>query len=377
MELSQLIRYSPERSSLFASLQHQLSPNAHSLKPLCPTRWTVRTGAISSVLSNYSVLCEALEQINAETHDDYGRKAGGFFAQMERFSTFFGLEFSHLIFSGTEQLFLSLQGKNTTVQEAVSAGNLAIKFLENLRSDVMFDQFYTRTVEKSKDLTAEPVLPRVRRPPRKPGDSTASVHLFPDPASVFRKQYFEVLDLFINKLKHRFQQKRGLPTVSAIERVLLNASNGTPISDSEELSGEFLLYDKDINLPRLKIQLQMLPDLIRARNAMPSSSHVPIKAVTNLRTLCDIMNELSVSKEIIRILKIFYTIPVTTATAERTFSALRRLKTYLRSTMSQPRLNHTMMCYVHKERTDQIVIEDVAKCFIMENERRRRYFGDM
>ena len=33
--------------------------------------------------------------------------------------------------------------------------------------------------------------------------------------------------------------------------------------------------------------------------------------------------------------------------------------------MSKLRLNHTMMCYVHKDRTDQIVIEDVAKCFIM------------
>ena len=83
----------------------------------------------------------------------------------------------------------------------------------------------------------------------------------------------------------------------ATERVLLNASNGTPISDSKELPGEFLLYDKDIDLNRLKMQLQMLPDLIRARNAMPYSSHVPIKVVTNLRTLCDIMNELSVSKE--------------------------------------------------------------------------------
>lgn len=32
-----LIRYSQKRSSVFASLQHQLSPNAHSVSP---TRWT-------------------------------------------------------------------------------------------------------------------------------------------------------------------------------------------------------------------------------------------------------------------------------------------------------------------------------------------------
>ena len=91
MELSQLIRFSPKRSSLFQNLQDQLATSSRSLKPLCPTRWTVRTGAIHSVLSNYPVLCEALEEINKSTHDDYGRKAGGMLALLDKFNTFFGL----------------------------------------------------------------------------------------------------------------------------------------------------------------------------------------------------------------------------------------------------------------------------------------------
>jgi hypothetical protein len=37
-------------------------------------------------------------------------------------------------------------------------------------------------------------------------------------------------------------------------------------------------------------------------------------------------------------LKIFATVPVTTATTERTFSVLKLLKTYLRSTLSEARL---------------------------------------
>ena len=129
MEISKLIRYSPKRSTLFSALQSQLAPGSNTLKPLCPTRWTVRTVAISAVLSNYSVLCVALEQINAETHDEYGRKAGGFLALLEKFSTFFGLKMSHLIFSGTEQLCLTLQGKDTTIQEATVAAELAIQYL--------------------------------------------------------------------------------------------------------------------------------------------------------------------------------------------------------------------------------------------------------
>ena len=77
MGISQLICYSPKWISLFLSLQSQLSScPTTSLKPLCPTRWTVRTAAISAVLTNYSVLCVALEEINVETHDEYGLKAG-------------------------------------------------------------------------------------------------------------------------------------------------------------------------------------------------------------------------------------------------------------------------------------------------------------
>ena len=92
MEISQLIRFSPKRSTLFSNVQKELGICSVSLKPLCPTRWTVRTAAISAILSNYSTLLAALEQINIETHDDYGRKAGGYLAQMDKFSTFFGLK---------------------------------------------------------------------------------------------------------------------------------------------------------------------------------------------------------------------------------------------------------------------------------------------
>ena len=133
--LSQLIRFSPKRLSLFESLQSQLTVASPSLKPLCPTRWTVRTAAVDALLQNYELLCEALLIINRETHDDYGLKASGFLAQMEKFSTFFGLKLSHLVFAATEQLFRLLQGKDTTVQEAVSAAALCKSYLSSLQLD--------------------------------------------------------------------------------------------------------------------------------------------------------------------------------------------------------------------------------------------------
>lgn len=53
------------------------------------------------------------------------------------------------------------------------------------------------------------------------------------------------------------------------------------------------------------------------------------------------------------LLQLIATLPVTTATKERSFSALKYLKTYLRSTMNQTRLNGLALLYVHRHDVGQ------------------------
>ena len=67
--------------------------------------------------------------------------------------------------------------------------------------------------------------------------------------------------------------------------------------------------------------------------------------------------------------------PATNASSERSFSALRRLKSYLRNSMTQERLNHVMLLNVHKEKTDELILEDVARDFVNDNEHRVHIFG--
>ena len=153
------------------------------------------------------MLRESLQKVNAECHDDYGRTAGGYLAQMEKFSTYLGLKLSHLIFAGTEQLSL-LQGKNTTVQEATTAADLAINYLERQRTHEKFKSFYDDVLESSNNLTAAPCLPRYRRPPRRLDKASSTSHEFISIESYFRQQYFEVLNVLVNELRRRFQQKR-------------------------------------------------------------------------------------------------------------------------------------------------------------------------
>ena len=66
----------------------------------------------------------------------------------------------------------------------------------------------------------------------------------------------------------------------------------------------------------------MLPELIRTFNE--KNPAIAVKKVTNLRTLCEVMSNVSSSKnllcEVFNLLRIALTIPVTSATAERAFS---------------------------------------------------------
>ena len=56
--------------------------------------------------------------------------------------------------------------------------------------------------------------------------------------------------------------------------------------------------------------------------------------------------------EVMIAVKLVLIMPATNATSEHSFSALRRVKTYLRATMGQERLNHVMLLHIHKARTD-------------------------
>ncbi|XP_066365377.1 uncharacterized protein [Miscanthus floridulus] len=68
---------------------------------------------------------------------------------------------------------------------------------------------------------------------------------------------------------------------------------------------------------------------------------------------------------------ILLTVPVTVASAERSFSKLKLLKNCLRSTMLQERLNGLAMCSIEKDILDKIDLDIVIEDFASRNARRR------
>jgi hypothetical protein len=69
------------------------------------------------------------------------------------------------------------------------------------------------------------------------------------------------------------------------------------------------------------------------------------------------------------------TIPTTTATAERSFSALNQIKTYLRFTVTQQRLNHVIIPHIYKEKLDLLDLYRICPDFISKNRNRKTFFG--
>ena len=60
---------------------------------------------------------------------------------------------------------------------------------------------------------------------------------------------------------------------------------------------------------------------------------------------------------------------------ERSASALRRVKTYLRTTMCDTRLNNLLVLHVHKDRCNSLVLADCLNQLVCGSEHRLSLFG--
>ena len=249
---------------------------------------------------------ETLDEVHQTTCDEYGLRAAGLLVALEKLSTLFGLKLGYLLllFGASETLSKSLQGKDTTLQEALSSVNLARAFYTRQRSDESYDRFYKDVVDTAVDKNiGKPELPRYRRAPARVDKSQP--HRFGTAEDYYRSLYFEACDLLIRELDDRFQVQESLSPVLRLENLLLRAANGESFEDDLE-SLQSTCYRDDINLEELQKQLPLLVDLIRL--ALPKVSRV-----TSIRTICEAMNTQNAYKsmfsEVHNLLRLYLTVP--------------------------------------------------------------------
>ena len=69
-------------------------------------------------------------------------------------------------------------------------------------------------------------------------------------------------------------------------------------------------------------------------------------------------------QNVVTVIKIILTNEATSATPERSFSMLKRIKAWLRSRMSQKRLNSLSIMYDNKDLLDNLSLIDIANEFV-------------
>ena len=154
-----------------------------------------------------------------------------------------------------------------------------------------------------------------------------------------------------------------------MQDLITKACRGEPYEDELEYACD--LYGDDLPRLQLQTQLPLLHHLFQETAAANVTFHEIVRVLGTLSAA----QRLAFSAVWI-CMKLLLVMPATNATSERSFSALRRVKTYLRTQMTQQRLNNLMVLHVHSDKTDALELLLTAQEFVIGREGRLRMFGD-
>ena len=237
-----------------------------------------------------------------------------------------------------------------------------------MRSDSNFSLFWEKVTKIADTLdVSAPHLPRRRKVPRRLEVGSADGDFPATPEDHYRHIYFQAIDLIIACINDRFNQT-GYQTYRNVQDLLLKAARGEDYKTHFDFVTHF--YGSDFNPQLLSTQLQVLSTNLIVD---PASNIVLSDVIEFFRTLTPAKQDLL--SEVCVLLRLLLVMPASNAVSERSFSALRRVKTYLRSTMNQDRLNHLMILHIHRELTDKLNLIEMANEFISGNEHRLTVFG--
>lgn len=375
-EITKQIKKSPKRDTKLSQIKKSMEPKEDddqekSIRLLCPTRWTVRAESMGSILANYKHLDELWTwSFDNCTDSEMKARIRGVQAYMERFEFYFGLVLGQCLLQQADSLSSSLQDPELSAAQAQHTAGMTLKTVKDMRTDDAFSLFWekVKTMAKNTELVGEPLLPRQRRLPSKYEEGKAPPEFHESVEDMYRQIYFQAIDNLSSAIKDRFDQ-RDYKIYSNVEQVLLKAASSKDFS--VELGKVIEFYGDDFSRDKLQSQLETFKSNFQC-DGSDNDVHIG-DIISYLQSLAPGGKKLL--SEVVKLAKLLLVMPATNATSERSFSSLRRVKTYLRATMTQERLNSLMLLHVHKDQVDNLDIIDVANDFVDGSEHRLSLFG--
>jgi len=170
----------------------------------------------------------------------------------------------------------------------------------------------------------------------------------------FEVNYFLVMvDVAKVSLQKRFEELKVFKNIFGF----LLSSNNLKLLDDIELRkccDKFVqtFSQSDVDLDDLFSELRLL------QMTLPESD-VPLRAME----MFEFVRDIDCFPNTLIAYRILFTVPVTVASAERSFSKLKLLKNYLRSSMSQERLNGLATLCIEKDKLDEINVDVIVDDF--------------
>ena len=155
------------------------------------------------------------------------------------------------------------------------------------------------------------------------------------------------------------------PTIQAMEEYLGTTNDKEFAERKEAISNVATHIGSNSRVLEMEMKQFRRYEIETKTTPATSAEEIGIKLVSNT-ALCCILQTLS------RVVQLLLLVPATTCSPERSFSALRRLKTYLRTTMTQARLNHLAVIHCNKEVADSLDLDQ-----LIDNWRKRLHIDRM
>ncbi|KAK4437451.1 hypothetical protein Salat_0079000 [Sesamum alatum] len=196
---------------------------------------------------------------------------------------------------------------------------------------------------------------------KKQYDETTDDEDVRSPEEAFEYDYFNVItDMAIASLRNRFEELQRFENIFGF---LLDSKRLQSLYESElwqccnTFHSTFSYGDKsDVDLNDLYSELKIL------QGTLPNKFMSAIDILEFVKTL-DCFPNISIT------CRILLTVLMTVASAERSFSKLKLLKTYLRSSMSQERLNGLAILCIEKDMLGKIDVDSMIDDFASRNAR--------
>lgn len=321
--------YSAKRLKAF---QEQLDETEHELdkrtklRSLCETRWSSRSDALFTFRAALEVVVETLGVLS----EDGDTKARSYKSAVENFDFIVSLVSAEHVLMTCTALSKVLQDTQLDLLIATEEAEIVISMLQNERNDdEVWDAVFQRACDLAQRLDVRP------RTPRQAGRQVHRENVAADNVSQYwkRAMYLPFLDHLLQELRDRL--------ITPQERFVAEYLIPSKLAAFDDAKSDRILheYRGDISDP-VEYENEVARWKVRWTNANT-------KPDTLTGTLDNTVQQLY--PNIYRILSILLTMPVSTATAERSFSAMRRIKNYLRSTMGETRFSALALMHIHKD----------------------------